>query len=423
MANQPQARPWFRLASLARPTQPMAPPPAPAAAPRPQMRPAAALLPRPTTTQPTFRPTAGTQSQTGQNTTPPLQAPTPTLSSIAPASGPPRGPTPPVALSPVSPPKPLPKLGTTSPITQTSPATEKSPLASPMTRKSPPPESPVTHKNPLTPKSSRISSTISSPPSLPSSPHPKSQSPKLSVPTSPDMKQEVVARPVPASPAKLSLPSPPPKPSNENGLNNASNNHPVPSPRTNNPHPETPPPESPKVTSDGEHEKIIHAIVEQKKALHLHNTVGKPRPEQDHLGLYLKPNNDDPRLRFISISGDNRGAVMELGYSPTTHGNPHTHLSSPNTVRNDSASSVVKSSGNDRRPNNNAKAKPSTPMRAFMNSNVQGINSSIVFNTTLSHHDPGVHLSVTGKPVKGRLKEHSNGHNSFHNESGYRYSE
>ncbi|XP_052194276.1 lysine-rich arabinogalactan protein 19-like [Diospyros lotus] len=39
----------------------------------------------------------------------------------------------------------------------------------------------------------------------------------------------------------------------------------------------------------------------------------------------------------------------------------------------------------------------SPPMSAFMNSNVQGVNNSILYNCSYRHHDPGVHCSLYQK--------------------------
>lgn len=124
-------------------------------------------------------------------------------------------------------------------------------------------------------------------------------------------------------------------------------------------------------------------------------------------------------MRVITIAGENRGAFMELKQSPQKHGlgeqsqylckkgNGKTVTGSQSDQNNSSSSS---SSGEEGKGKSKSKDKSlkagkaagnsasAQPTRAFMNSNVQGINNSIVYNTSLTHHDPGVHLAFSRKP-------------------------
>lgn len=55
-------------------------------------------------------------------------------------------------------------------------------------------------------------------------------------------------------------------------------------------------------------------------------------------------------------------------------------------------------------------------MKTFMNSNVQMINNSLVYNSMATHHDPGVHLRISRKPGSGNgfdVKDYGN------NDGGY----
>ncbi|KAK9713599.1 hypothetical protein RND81_06G038400 [Saponaria officinalis] len=418
MANQSQQRPWFRLGSLARPVQRAAPAPAPVSAPRPQLQPPVGLLPRPTMVRPPFRPPVAPQPQAAQD------APA-TLPQSPPVTATPPPP-PPAVVSPVSPPK-LPSRIITSPISRkspvASPVTKKSPLASPVTQESPPKtpvtqksppyassvtqksplKSPVARKSPISPRASPVTTTIPSAFPLPTSSKPKTQSLPPSILSSTAIKQDVAR-------SMLSPPIPvTPKPSN--GLLSAVSippvvariSPPVLSPRSAKPLPETPP-ESPKIKSvlrspplfslppsqlksDGEYERNIPAVAEQKTVRHMHD---KAKPNEGEIKRVS--NSEDIGMRVITISGENRGAVMELGHSHGSHHKLKTEAT-PKTRNSD----------------NTSKAKPSKPMHAFTNSNVQGVNSSIVFNSTISHHDPGVHLSLARKSGKGgHSTEHEN---------------
>jgi len=80
----------------------------------------------------------------------------------------------------------------------------------------------------------------------------------------------------------------------------------------------------------------------------------------------------------ITISGENRGAHMQITQS------------------------------HKRGNSDGEKVRTLPPRRAFYgNSNVQCVNNSMLLNSSLSHHEPGVHLIVPKKPFgKGlRLKE------------------
>lgn len=123
------------------------------------------------------------------------------------------------------------------------------------------------------------------------------------------------------------------------------------------------------------------------------NLVHSPNKEQQH-------ESDDIIMAaqgLITISGENKGAVMEIQQSPSkTHG-----------------------IGKGNRSNNSKKHKDNIggnlPMDGFVNSNVQIVNGSVVYNSSETHHDPGVHLSLYWKPSSGNgfiVKDHGNGYNS-----------
>ena len=61
----------------------------------------------------------------------------------------------------------------------------------------------------------------------------------------------------------------------------------------------------------------------------------------------------------------------------------------------------------------NKMGTPSPPMSAFVNSNVQAVNNSILFNTSLTHHDPGVHVFFSDGGGRGlHLKDCGDGQNN-----------
>ncbi|KAM7276714.1 hypothetical protein ACFE04_018580 [Oxalis oulophora] len=133
----------------------------------------------------------------------------------------------------------------------------------------------------------------------------------------------------------------------------------------------------------------------------------------------------------ITIAGENRGAFMEVIHSPKkhsghSHGPHYLHKKGGTTTTDDSekwhsygntsSSDQEGSSKNDKHHNHhNAKSKNSLPMTAFMNSNVQGVNNSILFNSSCTHHDPGLHMTLSRKTPGGgfHMKDHSHGHDGL----------
>lgn len=117
--------------------------------------------------------------------------------------------------------------------------------------------------------------------------------------------------------------------------------------------------------------------------------------------------------RVITISGENKGAFMELGHShkknnPRARNNGNEWGSYSNSSNDEGKPKMMEKSHKEM-------AMPSSPMRAFMNSNVQGVSNSFLYNSSFTHHDPGVHLALSGKPAPGRgihLKDLINGHHN-----------
>jgi hypothetical protein len=130
-------------------------------------------------------------------------------------------------------------------------------------------------------------------------------------------------------------------------------------------------------------------------------------------------------MRIITLAGENKGAIMELIRSPQKHGvgDHHNKKGMGNATKTQSRGSDSESSntssdkeGNPKKDKSQkGKAKTSLPMKAFTNSNVQSINNSLLYNSSCTHHDPGVHLALSRKPsgefqVKDRVN-YNGGHN------------
>ncbi|KAE8698015.1 hypothetical protein F3Y22_tig00110607pilonHSYRG00324 [Hibiscus syriacus] len=413
MSNQQApTRPWFRLASISRPT-PQAPTPTPEPAP---------ALPRSTTIRPAFRPTGGASSvppspvsvgRGSQPSSPSDKKPTTEVSSTT--ASVPNSPvqTPPtVSRSPAFPPKPA----------KTS-SLQSSPAKSVATTVSVPssPAKPVGNTTASVPTSpAKTASTTTSLTNFPktatfTTATNRVASPQASVPTTKPAMQSPVQSP------KIKPPTAPP-----------------PSPLT------LPPPQ---MRAQADHEPKIPVEAEQKTVL-VQKMIDKPKglfsaPQKDledtrypsihgqkepskhgetkekgnGKKLSLPSDSEDSGMRVITIAGENKGAFMELIKSPHRNGfqnSPH-RLQKTATGSSDEYHSYSSSGEEgDRKTKGKNIGSNTMPMNAFMNSNVQGVNNSIVYNSSCTHHDPGVHLSLHRKPTAGGfpVKERSNGYNS-----------
>lgn len=105
---------------------------------------------------------------------------------------------------------------------------------------------------------------------------------------------------------------------------------------------------------------------------------------------------------IITIAGENRGAIMKLtssGDKKDEFGNSsnNIHIRRHNPTSSDDGKTVkTDSEGMAKAKNKNKKSNPLLTT-AFLNSNVQGVNNSILYNCSTNHHDPGIHLSLSRK--------------------------
>ena len=126
----------------------------------------------------------------------------------------------------------------------------------------------------------------------------------------------------------------------------------------------------------------------------------KDMETKDHKGNHKKAHSKDDSMKIITIVGDNKGAIMELSLASKKHdpeGDSNTLIkTNPKTswgskLGSDDSSSVKEESERMEKIQNKM-GTPSSPMNAFMNSNVQAVNNSILFNTSCTSHDPGVRV-------------------------------
>ncbi|KAG7028528.1 hypothetical protein SDJN02_09709 [Cucurbita argyrosperma subsp. argyrosperma] len=129
--------------------------------------------------------------------------------------------------------------------------------------------------------------------------------------------------------------------------------------------------------------------VQQKSVLYQKTTSEKPAKTDHRASEYSsgKPQQKQTHQQqsdVINIKGENVGAVMHITQSSDA---TETHKKKP---------TVSYSSENEKDSN---KSSSNMPGKSFMNSNFQGVNNSILYNSSLSHRDPGLHLAFTKKPT------------------------
>ncbi|KAF9669109.1 hypothetical protein SADUNF_Sadunf14G0073700 [Salix dunnii] len=406
MSNQPAPpRPWFRLPSIARPA-------APAPTPSPEPPP---TQPRPALARPAFRPIALPQPDAGiasVQTSPAVKAaggvaslpPSPPSRELAPSSS-----------------LPSPKSAPTSSSVPTSPSPIPAPSASVST----------------SPSTKPVTTTFSAP----SSPSPKTTTVTSLVPNSPATKAVTtgaarVPSPIPSLRTVKPTVQTPPHSSN-------------PKPTAPPPSPLTLPPS--RVKSDADLEPKIPLVAKEKTVL-VQKIIDKPKEAGDSLrafadslssgiaryakqetakdqtkvkgsGKNISSDPEDVGMKVITIAGENKGAFMEVIRSPKKHffeGNSLT-LQKKGNPRSEGSDWGSQSSsgeeGNSRKMDKNHRGRSMgpSPMSAFMNSNVQGVNNSIVYDSSCNHHDPGVHVALSRKPsgfAGSHVKDRGNGYQS-----------
>nr|GMD44357.1 vegetative cell wall protein gp1-like [Ipomoea batatas] len=336
MANQQQPRPLFRFASMSPVPAPSPPLRAlsPPSPPPPQPKPAVTLSPPPPSPTPTRSPIMGFGQRSPASVTPP----------------PPISPPPPPAASPRMP----------------------SPAYSPAVKQSPPPPAAfptrITSSVPTSPVQKPITEFTSY------SPKPKVQSP-----------------PKPQPQPFQDYYNPPPKPASPVRA-------PPPSPKTFEKTPQMSPLKLPKpaqTMSDSDSEPKIP--IDQKKMV-VQETTQRSRgyipPIRHHPHENKQNEADEYGMSVLTLAGENKGAIMDLSPARKKYNGFN---GTPQKLQSDAEKSGSGSDNESRPKYPNGTRRRSLPMTAFMNSNVQSINNSILHNTTCNHHDPGIHLIFSGK--------------------------
>nr|GMD83788.1 vegetative cell wall protein gp1-like [Ipomoea batatas] len=347
-SQQQQARPMFRFASMLRPAG--APPPPPAAAPQPMFRPPVAAP---------FRP-------------PPPQT---------------RDPSPPQRPPTAAPPQPV-----------------------------APPPAPPAPRSPARTVQPRF--TVGAPPPAPAATIPSApKSPAAAIPgvQDPTRPFQLYQAPKPATSSSSSRSPPPPSPKNLETNQYSPKVKPV-SPLKLPPaaqfKPETE--VEPRIPAEIDQKTVVvqqrsernKATAQKLNATQRYSSsetewTGKREAmvtkDKDNVHHKKRSDTEEPLgMSILTLAGENKGAMMEL--SPAAPANKHGFNGNPRRLQSEGDNSGKESDEEGKSSRMGPKGTTdSLPMTAFMNSNVQGVNNSVLHNASCNHHDPGVHLVFSRK--------------------------
>lgn len=442
MATQQPPRPWFRLATMMRPAAPAPaqPPPTRPAAPTTVLQPTPPLppfrppvaLPQPSTQPPEppppLIPAVASPPPPPQATAPPspVQAPaqfnlpiaSPSSASRSPvaASPAPRSPVAPFAI----PTQAALPAATSEPAPQAEPNNTESPIIS-ASSVSATPQVVSSPTFPPSPKTNAFAAPSS--PRLPTSPTPKTllSSPPAPLPPPPSPARvpapstATVTAPPPPSPVRPASIIPSPKVVKQWDRKTPPDRSPVLKTLSSPPSPLTLPPPAQLKPDDSDYLEPIPAEAEQKTVLMQDTSNEKPKinkhgeVKKDTKGILSKKtgtNSSEEQfgMRIITLAGENKGAVMDLS-SPSRRKLTGTYNDNNNRGKKINGSRVMDEDARlkmKEEENGKNGMMKKQPMDAFVNSNVQGVNNSILYNCAYTNRDPGVHLSVSRNGNAGR---------------------
>ncbi|XP_055835503.1 flocculation protein FLO11-like [Solanum dulcamara] len=109
-------------------------------------------------------------------------------------------------------------------------------------------------------------------------------------------------------------------------------------------------------------------------------------------------------VSVITLAGDNRGAYMQLGSNSSRKGREvHIHRGYKLNA-DENADATTDAEGNSEgRQLNDTRTMKDKELEAYMNCNVQGLNNSITFDSTIEGKNPGIHMSfprMRSEPTK-----------------------
>ncbi|KDP38520.1 hypothetical protein JCGZ_04445 [Jatropha curcas] len=164
------------------------------------------------------------------------------------------------------------------------------------------------------------------------------------------------------------------------------------------------------MSSSGEHIKTVsstHATTKNKLTESYQKSNGEQVSLQKQirddifkfvhkLGVsQLKYPMEEKPVTIVTIAGENRGGSMHVTAEPVTKdGSIHIHRgykTNPDETTTDGEVSTKK---------RKSKTRQEPAKKAYLNSNAQGINNSMIFDTSVNERSPGIQLSLSNNVVE-----------------------
>ncbi|XP_022768999.1 proteoglycan 4-like [Durio zibethinus] len=146
------------------------------------------------------------------------------------------------------------------------------------------------------------------------------------------------------------------------------------------------------ITPDNSHQKHVTSSWEQ---VPLHKEIREDISKFVHKLATGQPKlpTDEKSISVLTLAGENRGASFHMGSESTKKdGLVHTQRGyKANPDDSPDATTDGEGSSQGRKPKDSMTKENPSP-RAYVNSNTQSINNSLVFESSVNGNDPGVHL-------------------------------
>lgn len=172
-----------------------------------------------------------------------------------------------------------------------------------------------------------------------------------------------------------------------------------------------PPPSSKLNANNPEIDQPKIPVEEELKTVQQVNKTIENKPKvngngslQKGLDKKLSHFEDSGSIRVITISGENKGAYMDITQSRKKPNHLIHKMGNSKNKAYELEKSVNSGEGNNANWNKDKNHKVRTVSTSFpiagvyMNSNVQCVNNSLMLHTSCTHHDPGVHFNLSKKP-------------------------
>ncbi|XP_010428537.1 PREDICTED: neurofilament heavy polypeptide-like [Camelina sativa] len=144
------------------------------------------------------------------------------------------------------------------------------------------------------------------------------------------------------------------------------------------------------------------------------STMGRKIKEDIKDGIskltWGKSNGDEKSVNVYTLTGENRGATMGIG-SEKDKKDGEVHIrrgyrsnpdESPNTTATETEGGRKPFKGKNPKDYEDDEEEE-TRVRAYVNGNTQGINNSIIVESSVSENDPGVHMSLKFEKTKKEI--------------------